>query len=119
MILLTIITDLFSVLFWNLCFFVSQAGMKHFFFKHFNISRQGRPISGKEHLIHVRFKVKFCQGEQINQDDYSAMHYIDRITSQYWSPGISCHAQCRLIFHSLSYRRVFYAHVHSKDKIKI
>ena len=33
MILLTIITDLFSVLFWNLCFFVSQAGMKHFFFQ--------------------------------------------------------------------------------------
>lgn len=114
MVLLTIITDLFSVLFWNLCFFVSLAGMEHFFFKF-----QQRPISGKEHLIHVRFKVKFCQGEQINQDDYSAMHSINRFTSQYWSRGIPCCAQWRLIFHLLSYRRVFYAHGHSEDKIKI
>lgn len=44
------------------------------------------------------------------------MHFIDRITSQYWSRGISCHAQWRLIFHLLSYRRVFYVHVHSKHK---
>ena len=43
----------------------------------------GRPISSKDHLIHISSKVKFFSGEQITQGDYSVMHSTGRITSKY------------------------------------